>query len=747
MSHSPPAFERLHPKLQRWIYQQGWPSLRPIQELATEPILRAEQDVILAAATAGGKTEAAFLPIFTSLTKDRVHRSVAVLCVSPLKALINDQFDRLEELGSAVAVAVHRWHGDVSSGRKRKLLKEPAGVLLITPESLEALFCRHGPRLRSFFTELRYVVVDELHAFIGSERGRQLQSLLHRLELAVRRRIPRIALSATLGDLGLAAEFLRPGRGDEVELIEDRETGQEIKLQIRGYRQRAIERGDAKPTTDRAGQGDMAGDTLAVAHDLFGWLRGGHHLVFANRRANVEQYADLLRKLCENLGVPNEFWPHHGSLSRELREDAERAINDRGRPTTLIATTTLELGIDVGAIESIVQIGAPPSVSALRQRLGRSGRHGDAAVLRIVVQEPELTPKAGAPTLLRPRLIQAIAMVELLVDGWVEPPPAAALHLSTLVQQTLSLLAQSGGADAQTVWRALCGSGPFKNVDTRLFTEFLRGLGAADLIIQLATGELILGLQGERLVDHYSFYAAFRSPEEYRLVNAGRTLGQLPIGHPLFVGLLLIFGGRRWRVLAVDEEHKVVDLAPAAGGRIPSFLGTGGPLVHDRVRQEMLTLYESESVPRYIDPAARDLLAEARSWFERLGLRRRSVLPEGRSTVLFPWSGDRVVGTLALLLGQAGLQISVAGYVLEIEHATPDDVIQVLRRLVAEPWPEATALARSASQRRSEKFHPFLADNLLSEDYAASCLDLPAAKQALERILNKSSDGGSAGWR
>lgn len=718
MSRSSRAFERLHPGLQRWLYRQRWRELRPIQEEATGPILDGQQDVILAAPTAGGKTEAAFLPLLTALAERTASGSLAALCVSPLKALINDQFERLAEMGEAADVAVHRWHGDVPSGARKRLLDKPSGLLLITPESLEAFFVLRGPRMKALFADLRYVVIDEMHAFLGTERGRQLQSLLHRLELLLQRRVPRVALSATLGDLRLAAGFLRPGEADQVALISDRESGQQVRLQVRGYRH------------DTEG-----GDDVEVARDLLSWLRGGHHLVFANRRATVERYADLLRRLCEREKVPNEFWPHHGSLSRQLREEAERAINERRRPTTLIATTTLELGIDVGAIESVVQIGSPPSVAALRQRLGRSGRRGEAAVLRAVVQENGLNPDSPPADALRPRLLQTTAMVELLIEGWVEPPQPASLHLSTLVQQTLSVLAQIGGADAGSLWKALCAAGPFSTVDRELFADFLRCLGAADLISQEHTGELLLGLEGERVVDHHSFFAAFSSPEEYRLVSDGKTLGQLPIGQPLAIGFLLIFGGRRWRVLAVDEENKVVDLAPARGGRTPSFIGTGGPSIHDRVRQVMLDLYSTDRVPRYLDRKARALLSEARDWFARYELDRRSLLADADSTLLFPWFGDRAHGTLALLLKREGLTVSVDGFVVSVERATPDDLRKLLSELAVAPLPEPRELARLAANLRGEKFHVHLDDELLVADYAAHQLDVPAAYRALRRML------------
>ena len=727
------AFALLDERLRRWVWEQGWTELRDVQEAAIPLILAGEADAIIAAATASGKTEAAFLPILSRITRDGADAGgVRVLCVSPLKALINDQFSRLDELCARVEVPVHRWHGDVSGSAKGRLLRDPDGVLLITPESLEALFVLRGHTVPRLFAGLAYVVVDELHAFIGAERGRQVQSLLHRLESAIGRRVPRVGLSATLGDMSLAAAFLRPRGAEGVRVLVSAEGGQELRLQVRGYRT-----GGPADEEDEDNEDDAVAEDASVAaicDHLFATLRGRHNLVFANRRAEVEQYADRLRRRCEALRAPNEFFPHHGSLSRDLRTDVEALLKDPSRPVSVVCTTTLELGIDIGDMASIAQIGPPPSVAGMRQRLGRSGRRGGPAVMRIYIQEPPLTPEAPLPDALRVALVQTVAMVELLVAGWYEPPPAEALHLSTLVQQLLSLIAERQGVRPLAVWRLLCEGGPFAGVDQAMFADLLRGLGGHDLLVQSVDGTLLLGGAGERLVNQYGFYTAFVTPEEYRVVHEGRTLGALPFRYPLSEGTLIVFAGRRWRVIAVDAPRHTVTVVPAAGGRPPRFSGAAA-LVHDRVREEMLRTYTGRAMSAYLDATARALLEEARDTFHSLALAERRLLPSGRDTLLFPWVGDRATGTLALQLRARGLSVATFGPVLEVTGASPGEVRWHLESLRAAGPADARALAAVVAARRAEKYDGYLPEDLLCAGYASRDLDAEGAWQAAGGLL------------
>ncbi len=724
------AFFQLDEKIQRWIWEQKWITLRDAQERAISPILAGNTDVIIAAATATGKTEAAFLPICSKLLAKK-HQNACVLYISPLKALINDQFSRMDQLCEQLDIPVHPWHGDVSASKKAKFLKKPTGILLITPESVEALFVNHGNAVPQIFNNLLYIVIDELHSFIGSERGKQLQSLLHRIEFAIKRKVPRIGLSATIGDMRLASRFLRTETDAKTEMIVSNTTGQELQLLLRGY----INKPPLLHPIEETEEVPLIGSPLEIGEELFKTLRGKSNLIFANSRMQVEYFADLLRNKCEERHIPNEFWPHHGNLSKGLRDEAEAAIKDKSHSVNIVCTSTLEMGIDIGAVISIAQVGVPPSVASLRQRLGRSGRkEGDPAILRMYILENDITKNTKTLDCLRSRLVQTIAMVRLLLEKWYEPPPSGGLHLSTMVQQLLSLIAQNGGITAAQAYSLLCKNGVFKDIGQQMFVDLLRTLGNQRLIMQASDGLLLHGQLGERIVNHYSFYAVFTTPEEYRLLTGDRTLGTLPIDRPVEVSSLLIFGGRRWIVLDVDAHKKVIVLKPATGGKPPQFDGQAGR-VHDRIRQEMFAVYSEKSMPIFLDAQAKKLLSEAREAFDRFALSKKRILHQGSETYLFCWMGDRVLDTLIAMLRSKGLTAINYGIAIEISGVSQNKLQSCLRALLTEGLPDAYELARSVANKATEKYDNFLTDELLSADYAASKFDAEGAFNLLTAIM------------
>lgn len=709
------TFDKLAHPVQKWIRQQGWRELRDIQARAINAIHDHRGDVIVAASTAGGKTEAAFFPLISQvLDVSSEMGGFDLLYIGPLKALITDQAGRLEDICREAELPVVPWHGDISQSVKSRALKTPRGILLITPESLEALFIRRGLEIPRLFGATRAVVIDELHSVLDSERGVQMRSLLNRLELAVKRRVRRIGLSATLGDMELARAYLRPDDPSKVDLIEADGGEAELRLQLRGYIS-----GEEDETAPSAIE--------AISAHLFQNLRGNDNLIFAGARQSVEIYADRLRELCEREHLPQEFYPHHASLSRYHRDFVERRLKDPGKPTTAVCTSTLELGIDIGDVTCVAQIGAPFTVAALRQRLGRSGRReGQPAILRQYAVEARLTSESSFVDRLRLGLVRSIAMIDLLLEGWCEPPKREALHLSTLVHQILSIIAERGGASASRLYHDLCREGPFRMVTTAIFTQVLRALGDTEtgLIEQAEGGLLLLGPGGERIVEHYSFYAVFKTPEEFRLVADGRDLGTLPVDNVLSPGMMLIFSGRRWVVQDIHDKEKVIMVTPAKAGTPPMFGGDPGD-IHDKVIKRMFMILEGEELPVYMDATAKEMLEEARFNYGQMGFAENRIISHGRgSRILATRAGTMKTTTLALALRGFGYKVERHDGFLEVEadKETPP-LCEALRTLSQGQqinlFPDGTNLL-------FEKFHPYLMPELLAQDALSARLDAGA---------------------
>ena len=729
-AESSSAFELLDHRLQRWVHAAGWTTLHDAQEQAIPAIMTGDRDVLIGAPTAAGKTEAAFLPILTVIAAaneddGRGDRGLDVVCVSPLKALINDQHRRIEELAGCVEVPVRRWHGDVAASTKRSLLADPAGVLIITPESLEAIFANRGEQTRGLFCGLRYAVIDEMHAFLATARGAQLQSLLDRVDRAAGRAVPRVGLSATLADMTAAAGFLRPTDPQNVVTVT---AGGEARLllQMRGYEHPPPD--DDQPYGGQAEEAGIAG----IAGHVFDTLRGSDNLVFANSRRAVELYADRLGRRCRAMRVPDEFFPHHGNLSAEMRHSVEARLKDASRPATAVCTSTLELGIDIGNVTSVAQIGCPPTVAALRQRLGRSGRRDAPSVLRVYVAEQALDERTGLLDRLRWRTTQTAAMVQLLLDRWLETPDDPGYNYSTLIQQTLSLIAQHGGAKPTELHRALCGPGPFRLVDGGRYAELLKAMAGHDLISQTDEGTLLPGLAGERHISHYDFFAAFASPDEWKVTAGGRSLGTIPISQAIYPGAFIIFAGRRWQITSIDTDARIADVAAAEGGQPPPSNTEPGAWIAHEVRQQMASLYRSDETPTWMNATARRLLDQGRRTYRRLRLEDTTVTTDGGDLLILPFTSDRITSTTAVALCRIGLNACPEGPAVRVV-ADLDEIAAGIDRLLADDPPAASDLAVHMENREIDKWDWVLPEPLACESAGERRLDPAAAWEVLRQ--------------
>ena len=712
------SFDLLSYGVQRWVYRQGWQSLRPVQEKAIPIVLGGEEDILLTAPTAGGKTEAAFLPVVSWLEDEGPDSGYGVICLSPLKALINDQYNRLDLLCESANTAITPWHGDVSQSVKRRSWASPQGILMITPESIEAMFVRRPHEMKARFASVKYVVIDEFHAFIGRDRGQQLLSLLTRIENLVGKSLTRIALSATIGDTDMALRYLRPDQsrpGIHLDVSHDK---MKLQLALKGFSE----------------DEDKLPPLYPMARYLFNTLRGDSHLIFANSRRKVEELVDLLSSQCEAKSLPNEFFPHHGSLSRDVRHFVESRLKEGEKPTTAIATSTLELGIDIGDVVSVGQIEAPSNCSSLRQRLGRSGRReGAAAILRVLVsargdgREPSTCDRLEFP------VIQSVAVLELLLERWIEPPDTGSYHLSTMVQQLLSMINFTGGITAATAYDILCRRGPWQNVSPDLFARFLRSVAQKDVIAQLPTGELIVGVEGEKELGKHTFYTAFETPEEFKLVANGRNIGSIPIDNPMVEGQLLLFGGRRWTVVGVDLEAKVITLKRASGGVAPRFGGDAAP-VHGAIRSKMRSVFESGDEPAYCDPHAATLLQRARRYYAEYGFLREPVVEVGNDIIWLVWAGPRVQNTLFIVATLAEIAVETSDIALIFSASrTPEELILDIYNWLSDH--SAREIEAQVLSVPIGKFGHLLDESLQREYFVSEMLDIVGASVYLEQLL------------
>jgi ATP-dependent Lhr-like helicase len=697
-----------------------WTELRPVQGRAIRHVLEEREDLVIAAETAAGKTEAAFLPVLSHLN-DQPSSTVGAVYVGPLRALINDQFRRLEDLCAHIEIPVTRWHGESRASRKASLLDRPRGVLLITPESLESLFVLQSQRLPALFADLRFVVIDELHTFLGNERGLHLRSLLSRLRALVKDRphgYRAIGLSATLGDISVACRYLQPDAPDTVASIVDDGAGKELKLGVHAYEDAAQE---------------------SVAEDIFEHCRGRANLVFANSRRDVELYGSLCRGFADDESARDKILVHHGSVSRESREETEADLRS-GVPVTTFCSSTLELGIDIGSVAMVGQLGAPWSVASLKQRLGRSGRRDDEPrVLRIYVpfENKDDDDQDGGESFfdaLRLPLLQTVAMVELLLENWVEPEVLPRCDLSTLVQQMISVIAETGGIRAEALYEKLCVQGPFRSVEAALFSRVLRSLGDRDVVEQMDQGDLILGLVGEALRADRSFYAVFQSTADLEVVFSDRIIGRLPARSVPKCGEALLLGGRSWVVEEIDTGEERVFVRPGPGGQIVRFHGTGAAL-HPRVRAKMREILVRDDRYQYLDAVAAQSLARARHAAREADILESSLmeLEDGR-TAWMTWTGSHVQDTLSGMFECRGVDV-VDRDVALVFKASVSEVATHVQALIGDP-PPIPQIARAMPAGRSRKYDEFLDPETLRLGLERDAVELELALAALRKAFD-----------
>ncbi|WP_288735529.1 DEAD/DEAH box helicase [uncultured Enorma sp.] len=773
-------FDRYAPFVQDFIYDHAWENLRGIQVATGEAIFNTDENVLLTASTASGKTEAAFFPILTEFWEDPP-ASVGALYIAPLKALINDQFMRLNELCAEADIPVWHWHGDVSSSHKQKLLKHPSGILQITPESLEALLMHRHMAVPRLFCDLRYVVIDELHSLLRGDRGGQTLCLIERLSRMANVNPRRIGLSATIGDPERTGAFLANGTGRGCIIPRFEDAGRTWRLSMEHFYitgPQAVERAAAE--MPRRADGTIEADVLSVesvpsdnlvsdtflspiggsdrstpdvnaspatelaprATDsapenadpgigyIFERTRGHKCLVFVNSREEAEAVCTMLRSYCEAEHEPDRFLIHHGNLSASLRESAEDIMRDDERLDTTVTTATLELGIDIGRLERAFQIDAPFTVSSFLQRMGRTGRRGAPPEMHFVMREEQPEPRTTMPETIPWKLLQGIALVQLTrEEHWVEPPRLDRLPYSLLYHQTMATLASCGELTPAELAARVLTLSYFHRVSADDFRVLLRHLLETEQIQQTEASGLIVGLAGERITNSFKFYAVFQENEEFTVRSESAELGT--IVNPPPPGERIAIAGACWLVEEVDWKRHLV-YCTQVKGRVPAYFGDCAGDIDTHVLERMRrVLAEHEAYPYLLDNA-RARLRQARWTAEQSGAATQPLINLGGDTwVLFPWLRSYAFLALERLLkikcaGELGLRglDPARPYYIQFRMRADEDTFWSVLETEAEKDFDPLDLVYPGEVPYFDKYDELLPAELVRKGFAEGVLDI-----------------------
>lgn len=763
------TFDRFAPFVQDFIYENGWDTLRSIQVAAAEALFDTDENVLLTASTASGKTEAAFFPILTELW-ERPSTSVGALYIGPLKALINDQFQRLNDLCHEADIPVWHWHGDVSASHKAKLIKHPSGILQITPESLEALLLHRHNAIARLFCDLRYIVIDEVHSLLRGDRGGQTLCLIERLGRMAGVNPRRIGLSATVGDPERVGAFLSLGTGRNCIIPRFEEPRRTWRLSMEHFYitgPQAVERAvssrapqaidavvecvalpDASVNVQAGPAAELMVSTDTAPQDadpglgyIFEHTRGRKCLVFVNSREEAEAVCSSLRSYCEARHEADRFLIHHGNLSTAYRQTAEELMRDEEQLQTTVTTATLELGIDIGRLERAFQIDAPFTVSSFLQRMGRTGRRGMPPEMHFIMREEQPEPRAMLPETIPWKLIQGIALVQLYrEEKWVEPPALDRLPYSLLYHQVMSTLASCGELTPPELARRVLTLSYFHRVSNDDLRCLLRHLIAIEHVEQMEGGGLIVGLAGERVINSFTFYAVFQENEEFTVRCESNELGT--IVNPPPAGERIAIAGHCWLVEEVDWKRHLV-YCTQIKGRVPAYFGDCAGDINTRVLERMQRALEEHASYPYLMGNARTRLAQARHVANAAGVVANGhgagsplVNLGGDTWALLPW-----LGSYAFLALERLLKIKCAKE-LQLKGLDPSRPYFMQFRMDADPGTFFEVVAAEAEADFApielvypgevpyfDKYDEFLPEELVRKGFAEGVLDIEGMRK------------------
>ena len=756
------VFDRYAPFVQDFIYTHEWENLRGVQVAAGEAIFDTDDHVLLCASTASGKTEAAFFPILTEFWENPP-ASVGALYIGPTKALINDQFYRLTDLCEEAGINIWHWHGDVSASHKARLVKRPSGILQITPESLEALLMRRHAVVSKLFCDLRYVVIDEVHSLLRQDRGGQCLCLIERLAriagLAAgtgrNTVVPRIEEPPRTWRLSMEHFYQSGPQADESEIQTAGGSVEADVLSVESSEARALSpcsnSFDAKAapaelsTAISPGPPEAPTDLAPANADpgigyIFEHTRGRKCLIFSNSREEAEEVCTTLRAYCEFNGEPDRFLIHHGNLSAAIRESAEEQMRDEASDLSIVATATLELGIDVGRLERAFQIDAPFTVSGFLQRMGRTGRREAPPEMWFVMREEQPEARTLLPETIPWKLLQGIALVQLYrEERWVEPPNLNRLPYSLLCHQTLATLAGEGElSPAQLASRVLTLT-YFHRVTADDFRVLLCHLLEHDYIEQTEGGGLIVGLAGERITSSYKFFAVFQENVEYTVRSGSEEIGTLCAPPP--PGEKVAIAGHVWIVDEVDHERHLLYVTQVKG-KVPAYFGDVAGDINTHILERMRRVLEESAPYPYLREHARARLREARRVAHNSQLTAGPLVCLGENDkeqtmwCLLPWLGTYAFLALERLIKiKCAAELGIKGvnssrpYFMTFVMAADEQTFFSVVKDAAERLEDPMELLYPAEIPYFEKYDELVPTELVRKGFAEGVLDVEGMRE------------------
>ena len=593
------------------INKLGWKNLTMVQELSIPEIIDGKNAIILAP-TAGGKTEAAFFPVLHIINEESI-TGTSVIYVSPIKALLNNQEERLKQLSSFIYGNVFKWHGDVSSYEKIRSLKNPPNILMITPESLEVILMNKKIDKDEFFKNIRFVVIDEIHSFAGGERGVHLMAVIERIQNYSQNDIQRIGLSATVGNPSTIGKWMQGSRKRQRIVIDPPKSNTQKMIEIK-----------------------VVNKEEKFSEEVYKRISGKKALFFSNSR----RAAEMIKKELEGTNI--DAYVHHSSVDKRFREIAEERFK-LGNNTCIIATSTLELGIDIGNLDIVLQLDSPNTVSSFLQRIGRTGR-----------RKGSIAHYVFFPTR-RDKLLLSIAILNLSIKRWVEDVYVSKISYDIMFQQILTMSLAGFGVDKDLIFNVLSKVYSFSGISKNDYENLIKYMEDKNYI-QIDRNKIYIDNETERVFGRQNFmelYSAFETTKEFTVKFRNRPIGTLErwFVNALGENFQFILAGKYWQTDKIDHDKSIVYVIEASTAMPPRWISGEGFYSYE-LSQEILEVMSGDEEYPFLNSYENSLLQEIRYEEKLFGIRcGKMIIEEKKDGFEFhTYAGNRVNYTLAMAL-------------------------------------------------------------------------------------------------